>query len=183
MVTEEANAIGTAYLRIALLPADKQPAIRAVFRQYVEARIALYKKYSDTKAYLEEYLRGIELQVKLWTLTVDAVYISRSPPVAGQIITALNNMIDITTTGLVATRTHPPKIIHTMLYGLALLVSMLAGYGMSSIKIRLWLHVIAFSIAFTVIIYVIIDIEYPRSGFIRLDYVCQLLVDELNSMK
>src|SRR6266513_5079353 len=39
---DEANAIGTAYLRIDLLPASTQPALRETFRSYVDARVATY---------------------------------------------------------------------------------------------------------------------------------------------
>lgn len=183
LITQEANAIGTAYLRVDLLPADKQPPIRALFRQYVEARIARYLAMSKPEISHEEYQRSIELQGKIWKLAVEGVNTASSPPVAAQIISALNEMIDITTTRLVALETHPPKIIFFMLYGLGLVVSLLAGYGMASSKSRPWLHVIAFSTAITATIYVIMDIEYPRSGFIRVDYVDQVLVDVLNSMK
>ncbi len=40
LIVEEANAIGTAYLRLDLLPAASQPALREKFRRYVETRIA-----------------------------------------------------------------------------------------------------------------------------------------------
>jgi len=183
LITQEANAIGTAYLRVDLLPAASQPPIRALFRQYAEARIARYKEYADEAASHAEYLRGVKLQGDIWKLAVEGVNAATSPPVAAQILPALNDMIDITTTRLVAAQTHPPRVIFFMLFGLSLVVSLLAGYGMSGSKTRQWLHVLAFSTAITATVYVIMDIEYPRSGLIRIDPVDQLLVDVLNSMK
>lgn len=44
LVVEEANAIGTAYLRIDLLPESSRPALRDLFRQYVDSRIETYRK-------------------------------------------------------------------------------------------------------------------------------------------
>src|SRR5439155_11151675 len=44
---DEANAIGTAYLRIALLPQSAQPLLRETFRSYVDSRIATYRKLPD----------------------------------------------------------------------------------------------------------------------------------------
>src|SRR4249919_3373788 len=38
LITAEANAIGTAYLRLDLLPADAQPEIRELFRRYIDVR-------------------------------------------------------------------------------------------------------------------------------------------------
>ena len=43
LITDEANAIGTAYLRIDLLPTDAQPAMRALFRRYAEVRATAYQ--------------------------------------------------------------------------------------------------------------------------------------------
>ena len=40
-------------------------------------------------------------------------------------------MIDITTTRTMASQMHPPTIIFTLLFGLALVASLLAGYGMA----------------------------------------------------
>jgi len=184
LITQEANAIGTAYLRIDLLPADKQPALRILFRQYLEARIQKFKEYaSNPEASHAEYERGLKLQGEIWKLAVAGVSAAPVPTVAAQIIPALNEMIDITTTRLVATETHPPRIVFYMLFGLGLVVSLLAGYDLAPSKKRPWLHVIAFSTAITATIYVIIDIEYPRRGFIRVDYVDQILVDLLKSMQ
>src|SRR4051812_17544276 len=46
-IVQEANAIGTAYLRIDLLPAGAQPPIRALFRQYLETRIEAFDRFLD----------------------------------------------------------------------------------------------------------------------------------------
>ena len=48
-VVDEANAIGTAYLRLDLLPASVQPPLREVFRAYVDARIDTYDKLPDLR--------------------------------------------------------------------------------------------------------------------------------------
>src|SRR5262245_12368693 len=43
LVVREANAIGTAWLRLDLLPAGAQPELRALFRDYLDARLAVYQ--------------------------------------------------------------------------------------------------------------------------------------------
>ena len=66
LINDEANAISTAYLRLDLLPADAQPAIRQLFRDYVELRASIYRKASDfaeTSRRLEE---GSALQNRIW---------------------------------------------------------------------------------------------------------------------
>src|SRR6185369_7365193 len=47
LIVEEANDIGTAYLRITLLPAETQPEIRDLFRRYVDARLSVYQNVND----------------------------------------------------------------------------------------------------------------------------------------
>ncbi len=41
-IVEETNDIGTAYLRLDLLPASSQPALRLLFRDYTTSRLHLY---------------------------------------------------------------------------------------------------------------------------------------------
>src|SRR4051812_20653426 len=50
LVVEEANNIGTAWLRIDLLPAEQQPAMRGLFRQYVDSRLETYRRIPDMAA-------------------------------------------------------------------------------------------------------------------------------------
>ncbi|MGH7260397.1 MAG: DUF4239 domain-containing protein, partial [Nitrospiraceae bacterium] len=50
LVVQEANAIGTAYLRLDLLPAAAQPALREKFRLYTETRLAAYRALPDLDA-------------------------------------------------------------------------------------------------------------------------------------
>jgi hypothetical protein len=66
---------------------------------------------------------------------------------------------------------------------LALASALLAGYGMASNKARNWLHMLGLAFVMAVSVYVILDIEYPRLGFIRVDSFDQALVELRESMK
>src|SRR5215471_2058868 len=72
-VVDEANAIGTAYYRIDLLPAAAQPQLRETFRQYVDARIATYKALPDVEAARRELARSQDLQREIWNQAVAAI--------------------------------------------------------------------------------------------------------------
>ncbi len=61
-----ANDIGTAWLRIDLLPAEAQPEIRDLFRRYLDSRLLTYKKLPDLAAAEEELARSISLQGEIW---------------------------------------------------------------------------------------------------------------------
>jgi hypothetical protein len=176
-VVDEANAIGTAYIRIDLLPVSVQPRLRQTFRDYVDSRIATYRKLPDLEAAQQELVRSQKLQAEIWAQAVAATGMPDSRPGTNVlVIPALNQMFDITTTRLVATQIHPPMIIYAMVIVLALASALLGGYHSAGADIHDWLHQIAFAgiIAFTV--YVIIDIEYPRAGWVRIDAIDQVLI-------
>jgi len=98
------------------------------------------------------------------------------------LLPALNAMIDITTTQVMATQMHPPMVVFAMLFGLALAGSLLAGFGMTGGRVRSRFHMIGFALVMAVAVYVILDIEYPRLGLIRVDAFDQALIDLRESM-
>ncbi len=66
---------------------------------------------------------------------------------------------------------------------LALTSALLAGYAMAGGRSRSWIHVIGFALIMAATVYVILDLEFPRAGFIRVDDFDQLLRDVRQSMK
>jgi hypothetical protein len=75
-----------------------------------------------------------------------------------------------------ALQMHPPTIVYVLLFSVALLCSLLAGYRMASARQRSWLHILGFTVITVVIVYVILDLDYLREGLIRLQTADQLLI-------
>ena len=99
LIVQETNAIGTAYLRLDLLPADAQPALRELFRRYLDSRLEIYRKLPDIEAARAELARSTQLQNTIWTQAIAASRQEGAPPAATMLLLpALNEMIDITTT-------------------------------------------------------------------------------------
>lgn len=71
-IVQEANAIGTAYLRLDLIPASSQAPLRERFRSYAASRAALYEKLTDVSATRDELARAAALQKEIWSSTVAA---------------------------------------------------------------------------------------------------------------
>lgn len=71
-IVQEANAIGTAYLRLDLLPADEQPAIRHLFRDYLDTRLRVYENLPDMSATERELAHGARVQEEIWSRAVTA---------------------------------------------------------------------------------------------------------------
>jgi hypothetical protein len=181
LVVEETNAIGTAYLRVDLLSPSAQSALRDSFRRYVEARLEVYRKLPDIAAAKRELANATEIQRLIWSQAVAACQ-EAPQPATMLLLPALNAMIDITTTRTMATQIHPPPIVFVLLYVMALVGALLAGYSMASTRPRSWTHMLGFAAIMAVTVYVIIDLEYPRLGLIRVDAIDQALVELLESM-
>jgi hypothetical protein len=183
LIVEETNAIGTAYLRLDMLPATAQPVLRENFRRYVDARLDVYRKLPDISAVTEQLAKANSLQGDIWRHAVAAVRAEGAPAQAAIVLLpAINGMIDITATRTMAAQMHPPAIVFIMLFVLPLASALLAGYGMVG-KSRSWLHILCFAFVISVTVFVILDLEYPRLGLIRIEAFDQALVDLRNNMK
>lgn len=184
LTAEEVNCIETAYLRLQLLSRQAQPALQEVFRRYVDSRLETYRKLPNMVAAKVEMAKSQKLQEEVWTEAAAATRLPDSHPSSGLLLLpAINNMIDISTTRTMALQLHPPRIIYTLLFGLGLICSLLAGYRMSSGQHRSWLHIMGFTVLTAIIVYVMLDVEYPRSGLIRLESADQLLADLRERMR
>ena len=183
LVIQEANIIGTAYQRIDVLPDRAQPSLRDLFRQYLDARLETYRKLPDLDAAKAELARSRALQAAIWSNAIAACRDAGSQPAHMLLLPALNPMFDIATTRIEVTNIHPPFIIFAMIGVLLLAASLLAGYGMAGRKSRSWVHAVAFAGVMSLTVYVIVDIEYPRLGFINVQGADRVLVELRESMK
>lgn len=181
LVVQEANHLGTAWLRIDLLPATNQGRMRDLFRSYLDSRIETYRRIPDLEAVREQIQTTDRLQGEIWKLALDSHREGASAVLVG-LLPALNEMFDIVTTRTMAARTHPPGVVFGMLALLAGLAAFMAGHGMSGSKVRSWLHSLAFAAVLAVTVYVIMDMEFPRLGFIRVDNFDEVLVRLRRSM-
>jgi hypothetical protein len=185
-IVQEANAIGTAYLRVDLLPASEQPAIRTLFRQYLDSRIEVYDRinamsdYAAGKAALD---KGDALQKEIWTHAVTACQSDPKTSPCLLLLPALNEMIDITTVRSMAFFTHVHPVILGLLILLSLLAAMLAGFDMSQQPKRSALHSLLFALAISTSIYVVMDMEYPRFGLINLRSMDRSIVQLRDTIK
>jgi hypothetical protein len=182
-LVEEANCIGTAWLRLALLPAKAQPPLRDKLRQYTDARLTAFNKMPDVEAAQIELNRANLLQNEIWAQAVEACRGSGEPSTTMLLLPALNQMFDMATTRTMGTKMHPPLVIYLTLGLLLLASSLVAGYHMGEGKWRSWVHTIVFVAVIALAFYVILDFEFPRMGLIRIHSFDQVLVDVRQSMK
>ena len=178
LITAEVNAIGTAYLRIDLLPGDSQPEMRGLFRRYADVRSVAYRNMEDQNATKAKLAEAEVLQKDIWTKALAACRQQEAPAQAAMLLLpALNEMIDITTTRAIATQNHPPLVVFLLLGVLSLVGALLVGYDTSPNKDRSWLHMVVFAAIISLAVFVIVDLEFPRLGLIRIDAADQVLIE------
>lgn len=183
LIVQEANSIGTAWLRLDVLPEAARAPLQARFRDYADARIAAYRALPDTVAAREAFGRARGMQGAIWSEALAAAV--AMPTTSGTILLlpALNAMFDDANARDAALMAHLPVTIFMLLIFLVLCCGVLAGYGITTGGPRSWLHLVGFSAVLTIMLYVITDYEYPRRGRITLAAFDQLMVDVRDGMK
>jgi hypothetical protein len=176
-IVDEANAIGTAWLRLDMLPPAAQPKLRDAFRRYTDSRIALYKTFSQAglEAARPEYARSATLQNEIWAAAVEACREVPSAPVI--VLPALNAMFDIASSRLAASQMHPPMIVYVVLAVISLVCAFLVGYEMGATEAPSRAHMLVLAGLLSFTFYVILDFEYPRLGLIRIDDFDRLIAE------
>jgi hypothetical protein len=181
LIVTEANAIGTAYLRLNLVAGAQRIELQDRFRRYLDARLAAYRALPDVEMAMKEIAVANGMQQEIWDTAIAATEEAQSARML--LLPAINDMIDITTTRLMATRRHPPPAIFGLLFALSLVSALLAGRAMASSAGRSLLHTFLYAFVMAGAVYVIVDMEYPRFGLIRVDSFDSVLVDVRKSMK
>jgi hypothetical protein len=183
LIAEETNNIGTAWLRVDLLSTSDQPPVRELFRRYLDSRLQTYRKLAETPLPEKEMAESVRLQDEIWKRSVVATSGPGAHQDAGKLLLpALNAMIDITTTRAMATLIHPPAAILILLFGLGLASSFLMGLGMADVTRRNLVLVVDYVAITALTVLVIVDLEYPRRGLIRVDPYDSFLRDLRQTM-
>ncbi len=177
LIVEEANAIGTAWLRLDLLPEDAQSAVREEFRSYLDVRLAQIPgaTHAESDGILAKRLATA--QDSIWRQAVAAAPRCQNHQAAALLLDALNAMFDAGTRQRAAFNAHTPVAILALLLLVAIFAAVLAGHDMSGHGRFNWLHIVVFAAVVSLTIWVIYDLEMPRFGLIRIDNYDQTLRD------
>lgn len=179
LIAQEVNAIGTAWLRLDVVKDDQRAHLRNLFRQYLDERLEGYRLARDPQRAFAQLALAQATQQRIWDSAIAAV--QAQPGTAVVLLPALNEMFDIATLRMLATRMHPPMLIFIMLATLALLAALMAGYGMSHGR-RSWTHIVVFALVMAGSVYIIFDMEFPRLGMVTVESFDQALIDLRASM-
>jgi hypothetical protein len=178
VILEEANAIGTTYLRTRLLPEPEKTQSARLLREYVDVRISGV----ESKNIASTITRSEEMQALLWAQAVSASENTKSNTVlTGIYVQSLNETIDLHSKRvMVGTRSRIPGTIWFVLYSLSLLGMMAVGYQAGLSETRRSPAMVALVIGFAGVLFLIADLDRGWEGFLAVSQ--QALIDVQKNM-
>jgi len=180
LVVQEANAIGTTALRARMLPAPFDEAARDLFRRYVGNRMAAYDESEGSAAQQHANEQVANLQKALWQLAQQAAQKNPSVVPTGQFITSLNEVFDLQAKRDAAQNNHVPESVLMLLFLIAVLAVRLVGYGCGLGIHRQFGAMVTVALAISMVILIIIDLDRPSHGLIRVSQ--QNMIDLSHSL-
>lgn len=174
LVYDEANAISTTYMRLALFDEPAASETRELMRQYTHTRIAPGGMWNrDAEKLLSASHAARE---RLWARIRLALLPLRQTDFASNILEPMNQAFDLGTKRELLSRTSIPARIFEMLLIYTLISAAMLGYVVgdsgrarqAAAILLVWLYTLAFVM--------ILDLDRPQAGSIK---VPQLALEEL----
>ena len=171
LVMDEANALGTTYLRAGMLAEPDRTEIRNLLREYLDVRAHVARSANAD----EGIARSGVLQDRLWS---EAAAVGEKNPgsvMVGLFIMSLNEVIDLHTKRLTQDRNRIPGSIWAALYVVSILGMSEVGYHAGLNTTRRTLSVIPLAITVSAVMLLIADLDRSHEGF--LDVSPEPLID------
>jgi hypothetical protein len=177
-ILNEANAIGTTYLRAGLLPEPRRTEIRRILREYVDVRLQATQPDNIADA----LSRSTELHTQLWTEATAVAAIDQRSVVTGLFIQSLNEVIDLHATRvLLGLRSRIPAIVWIALVFVAMVTMSTMGYQEGLADTRRSPASLALVITFSAVLLLTVDLDRLHEGFLRVSQ--QSMIDLQQSLK
>ena len=159
LVIQEANAIGTTWLRYGVLDAPDRDRLRALLHSYVDARVA-FGQARTTGELVAAERNTAELQQHLWDATTAALAPVRTTMLAALILQPLNEAIDLAGARKAHREANIPTRLLRLLLEFGLVASAMIGYQRRHYRTASTLILLLFTLAGTLIL----DLDRPSSG-------------------
>ena len=167
LILEEANDIGTAYLRASLLDDAPAEELRSLLRRYLDARIAFDEAGVDPGRIDATLRESSAVGQQVWLRVSAAARADRHSPVVGLLVQATNAMFDAGTAHEASVASPlPPTVFYVLI--LATAAAMTAVGFTCGLEKRASAHgMIAMPLLLAVVILLVFDLAHPREGIIR----------------
>jgi hypothetical protein len=159
---QEANAIGTEYVRADLLPPADAVKVRALLKIYLDQRILQYKT-RDGRRLRQIDAQIAQLQTEMWS-AVAKPGAGQLSPVTSLAVAGMNDVLNSQGYTQAAWWNRIPLAAWVLMISISIFCNLLVGYGAHGKSKLLFL---VLPIALSVSLFLIADIDSPRSGLIR----------------
>jgi hypothetical protein len=165
-VVEEANAIGTTYLRAQLLAEPVRSQSLDRLRRYTDTSIRLSKAVPKSSAARGAALDGQHLQRELWALAGEAIAAAPTESAPRIYVQTLNEMIDLQTVRVAGLNNRvPTPVLWLEVAGAALALGLLAFH--LALLGRGLFTVLSAAALVSLLLLVTFDLDRPTRGLIR----------------
>jgi hypothetical protein len=169
LVLQEANAIGTTYLRAGFLAPDQAEQARKLLRDYVDSRLLFVAAKEDMLNVDQAFATASALQEHLWAIANAAVaQDARSVP-AGLFVQTLNEVIDVSEARRAAFTNHVPGAVLALLVAVSCGAMGFIGFVCGLDGRRGQLSTATFTVLTALVLVIILDMDRPRHGLITVD--------------
>lgn len=166
LVLDEANAIGTTWLRAGLLSEPYRTEIRQLLRQYLEARLGAV----ESGRIQQGIVRSEQLQNQLWAQAVSVGGQQPGSIMAGLFIASLNEVIDLHAKRVMyGLRVRVPTSIWAVLYFATVLSLGAIGYHAGLAGARRFLAILPLALAFSAVLLLIADLDRAQEGLFKVN--------------
>jgi hypothetical protein len=184
LVLDEANAIGTSYLRTQLLPAPEGSEIASLLIDYVNLRVEYARPDQDFERLKTVRKQTARVQNEFWSRAVAYAQKDPNPVRAGLILQSLNQVIDFEAARWIAFLNRVPAPVIYVNGIVALLAVNIVGYAFGVSGRRQVFSAFLLALAISVVLAVILDLDRPRRGFIQVSQQPMIdLQDQLRTVK
>lgn len=167
---DEANAVGTAVLRVQLLPQELQPQANDLFKHYLGLRVEVGTiGLNDTQTRARFNNETAQVQAQLWALAMKAAELDPRPVTSGAFITALNEVIDSQGKRNALLQMQVPEVVLLLLFVVFMSSGAIMGYSSGLSGKRMFVPVMLVSVLITLIVFIIIDLDRPKRGLIQVN--------------
>ncbi len=160
----EANAIGTEYVRVDLLPVPQADTLRPLLRQYVDERVLFYTA-RGAEQIREIAGRTAQLQTRLWS-TVAGTAATQPTPVVALALAGMNDVLNSQGYTQAAWWNRIPQAAWMLMIAISVIAHMMIGFGTQSAKAESALFAVL-PLVVSISFMLIADIDSPRAGIIR----------------
>ena len=170
LVVQEANSIGTTWLRADQLPPAQEQRFRSLLTRYLDFRLTAYGTPRISRRARDLAVgRSDAYQAALWSIA--STQLKSHPGNLGLslLMETLNDTIDVSAEQFQALTTHTPTAVISLMLVLVALSTLSAGFRFARDGARPIALGLIFILANVAVISMVVDYDRPQTGLVKVD--------------